>query len=62
MEIKFIGRVGNMYISAVFKNVGKVSLSKDINDACKLEQCDFDIVKKDLRGTIVKVTTLFKEI
>jgi hypothetical protein len=60
---KFIARVGNMYVSAVYPSANILSLSKDINDACSIglgDTCDW--VQKETGAKIIEVKTTYKEV
>jgi hypothetical protein len=59
---KLIGKARDMYVTDVFKSVGKVSLSKNIDDACNLDESDCLFVRRELDAVILQVTTTYKEI
>jgi hypothetical protein len=60
---KYIAKVGNMYVSAIYPSAYKLSLSKDINDACSIglgDVCKW--LEEEVNAKIIQVTTTYKEV
>lgn len=61
-EIKYYGKIGNMYISGAYTTANKASLSKDIKDAFHLDSSQQKWVKEEMNAKIIKVTINYEEV
>jgi hypothetical protein len=60
-ETKYIAKVGNMWITAVFETAEKVSLSRNVGEACDVKEC-WRWLESMLGAIVYSASTTYKQI